>query len=161
VGVDAMSQQREAAVVLAMCAWAKKAISKIEDGAKAIADVSFPEEKTAGVVNDVVVSYTQRIQKRPELKILNPGAFTDWVAARWPDEIETTVRESFLNLTLRDIAVEHGALIDTQGEVCTHAELIDGTTYTMTRLTKESDVLAPMLEKLSLAELPGFIGGAE
>lgn len=155
-----MSQQREAAVVLAMCAWAKKAISKIEDGAKAIADVSFPEEKTAGVVDGTVVSYTQRIQKRPELRILNPGAFTDWVAARWPDEIETTVRESWIT-RLRDMALEHGALIDSQGEVCVHCELIDGTVYTMTKLTKESDVLAPMLEKVSLAELPAFIGGGE
>lgn len=155
-----MSQQREAAVVLAMCAWAKKAISKVEDAAKLVADVSFPEEKTAGVVNDVVVSYTQRIQKRPELKILNPGAFTDWVAARWPEEIETTVRESWIT-RLRDMALEHGALVDTEGEVCTHCELIDGTTYTMTRLTKESGVLAPMLEKVSLAELPAFIAGTE
>lgn len=155
-----MSQQREAAVVLAMCAWAKKAIAKIEDAAKLIADVSFPEEKTAGVVNDIVVSYTQRIQKRPELKILNPGDFTAWVAKRWPTETIMTVRESFLPV-LRDIAIEHGALIDPDGEVCDACELIDGTVYTMTKLTKEADVLAPMLEKVSLAELPAFIGGGE
>jgi hypothetical protein len=154
-----MTIQRNAAVVLAMCSWARKRLTEVEERAKDAADVSFPEEKTAGVIDGTVVSYTQRIQKRPELKILNPGDFTDWVAKRWPTEIIMTVRESFLPV-LREIATEHGALIDQDGEVCDACELIDGTVYTTTRLTKDADaVLEPELSKLRIPDLLYYIEG--
>jgi hypothetical protein len=152
--------QRNAAVVLAMCSWARKRLAEVEDRAKTAADVAFPDEKMAGVIDGTVVSYTQRVQRKPELKILNEGSFVDWVQARWPDEVVPKVRESFLT-KLRDGALEHGAIVDGDGEVCVHAELGDGVVYTATRLTKDADsVLEPELSKLRLPDLIYYIQGA-
>lgn len=154
-----MNERRNAAVVLAMCSWVKKRIGEVEERARAAADVSFPEEKTAGVLNNTVISYTQRVQKRPELKILNEAAFIDWVGWRWPTEVEPKVRDAWLT-ELRNRAIEHGALIDEHGEVCPHAELVEGTVYTMTKLTKDADaVLEPELSKLQLPTLVDYIQG--
>lgn len=150
--------RREAAQVLAMCAWVKRHISKIEDRAKTVADVTFPDEKTAAVVNDTVVAYTSRVSRKPELKILDEGLFTAWVASRWPGEIIQSVNPAFVQNHLYQNAVEHdGVIVDDMGEVCEYAELSDPVEYTTTRLTKNADVLEPILSAVSLADLPALI----
>jgi hypothetical protein len=154
--------RRDAAQVLALCAWAKKQIARIEDRAKVVADVTYPDEKTAGVVDGVVVSYTSRVERKPDLVIKDAAKFTDWVQERWPTEIEPTVRDSFIKFVLQPNAVEHdGVIVDDQGEVCQFAELAEPVVYTTTRLQKNADdVLQPYLTT-PLADLPMLIEGDE
>lgn len=149
--------RRDATQVLAMCAWVKKQIGKVEDQAKAIADVSIPDEKAAGLVGDTVVSYTSRIARQPELAITDSDMFTAWVAEHYPTELVQAVRPSFMTV-LRDNARIAGAVLGPGGEVCEYAELADPVIYTITRLTKDADrALGPVLGGVSLAELPNFI----
>lgn len=155
-----MSDRREAAQVLALCSWVKKQISKIEDKAKEVADVTYPDEKMAAVINDKVVAYTSRVQRKPELKYDDTFAFTEWVSKHYPTEIEWAVRPRFLT-ELRDRAIEQGAILGPGGEVCEVAELDEPIVYTTTRLQKDADdVLWPLLSGLLLADLPDFITGA-
>lgn len=151
--------RREAAQVLAMCSWVRKQISKIEDNAKVIADVAFPEEKTAAVVDGKVVSYTSRVSRKPELEVLDDVNFVGWVAQYFPSEIVSSVRPAFLTM-LRDEALSTGFILGPGGEVCDYARLAEAVVYTTTRLVKEADaVLAPKLSALSLADLPTYIEG--
>jgi hypothetical protein len=155
-----MSARREAAVVLAMTAWVKKRISKIEEQARAVADVSYPDEKTAAVVEGKVVSYTSRVSRRPAalFTILDEPGFADWIQRRWPTEVEIAIRPAFLS-SLAERAERHdGILIDDDGEVCPHVKLNDPIVYTKSYLQKCADeVLAPLLADLTLETLPGYI----
>ncbi len=157
-----MTARRDAATVLAMCAWVKKRISKIEEHAKLVADVSFPDEKTAADVDGTVVAYTSRLTRRPSppFEYSDEPAFVKWVAERWPTEIEDSVRKSFIDYHLVPLAVGTGGhLVDDQGEVCPFAKLKEPIEYTSTRLTKDADgVLEPLLTGESLTSLPDFIG---
>lgn len=148
--------RRDALVTLAMCAWLRKHISKIEDRAKVDADVTMPEEKSAAVVGGKVVAYTSRITRRPELKVLDPDAFTAWVAEHYPSEVMQSVRPAFLSI-LQDQARQTGAVLGPGGEVCDCAVLDDAVIYTTTRLTKDADLLEPLLSKVTLADLPEYI----
>lgn len=148
--------RRDSLQVLAMCAWVRKHIAKIEDSAKADADVSMPEEKSAAVVGDTVVAYTSRISRKPELKVTDPDLFTAWVAEHYPTELTQTVRPAFLTV-LRDNALQTGAVLGPSGEVCEYAVLDDPVVYTSTRLTKDADVLEPLLTRVNLADLPDYI----
>lgn len=149
--------RRDATQVLAMCAWVKKQIGKVEDQAKAVADVSIPEEKAAGLVGDTVVSYTSRVARQPELAITDNDMFTAWVAEHYPTELVQSVRPSFMTV-LRDNARIDGAVLGPGGEVCEFAELAEPVVYTTTRLTKDADkALEPVLGGILLADLPGFI----
>jgi hypothetical protein len=155
-----VSQRRDAAVVLAMVAYVKKRLAKIEEYARDYADVSFAEEKTAGVVNGKVVSYTSRVTRRPAepFTILDKDGFARWVGERWPTEVVMTVRPSFLT-RLAEIAARYGGtLIDEAGEVCEFVKVNDPVLYTRTSLTKDAEeVLKPLLGNETLDSLPGFI----
>lgn len=159
-----MNERRNAALVLAMCSLVKKRISKIEDAAKAVADVSFPDEKTAAVIGDTVVGYTSRVSRRPAepFAVLDEGKFVEWVAARWPTEVEMRVRPAFLTELANRAERTGGVLVDEQGEVCEAVKLADPIVYTMTRLQKEADaVLEPLLADQSLSSLPDYIEYAD
>jgi hypothetical protein len=152
--------RRDAVQVLAMCSWVRRQISKIEDSAKVVADVSFPDEKTAAVVDETVVAYTSRVSRKPELEIHDAGEFVAWVAEHYPTEVVSSVRPSFLTI-LRDNALIAGAILGPGGEVCESAGLADPVVYTQTRLTKDADkALQPILGTLLLADLADYIGGA-
>jgi hypothetical protein len=161
-----MTARRDAGVVLAMCAWARKQLAKVEEHAKTVADVTFPDEKMAAVVDDTVVAYTSRQSRRhaEPLNITDEQGFVKWVAERWPTEIEETVRKSFINLVLVPGASQPGRdgyVFDDEGEACPYARLKDPITYTRTLLTKDADrVLEPLLSMLLLADLPDYIEGA-
>jgi len=148
--------RRDALQVLAMCAWLRKHIAKIDDRAKITADVTMPEEKSAAIVDGTVVAYTSRITRRPELKVLDPVGFPAWVAEHYPSEIMQAVRPAFLSL-LQDQARQTGAVLGPGGEVCDCAVLDDAVIYTTTRLTKDADVLEPLLTTVTLADLPEYI----
>lgn len=151
--------RREAAQVLAMCSWVRRQLTKLEDSAKVVADVSFPEEKTAAVVDETVVAYTSRIARKPELEIHNDLDFVAWVAHYYPTEVVSAVRPSFLTV-LRDNAIVAGAVLGPGGEVCESAALADPVVYTTTRLTKDADkALQPLLADRALSDLPTFIQG--
>lgn len=152
--------RRDAAQVLAMCAWVEQRVKKIKERAQAVADVTFPEEKTAGVVGDKVVSYTSRVRKKPEIRGCKDFAFIEWVSKHYPTEIEWAVRPAFLT-QLRDSAMDKdGIILGPHGEVCEVAELDEPVVYTMTRLEKTAgEVLEPLLSRLLLADLPDYITG--
>lgn len=151
--------------MLAMCAWVKQQIKKIEEQAQAEADVTFPDEKTAGSVKDAkgddkVVSYTSRVQRKPEILGRKDFAFIEWVSKHYPTEIEWAVRPAFLT-ELRDRALDKdGIILGPHGEVCEVAGLDDPVVYTMTKLQKGADkLLEPLLSKVPLADLPDLIAG--
>lgn len=157
-----MTSQRDAAAILGLCQFVKKQIGKIEDEAKAVADVSFPDEKVAGVYAGAVVSHTFRGSRKPKdpFVIKDEAAFVAWVAERWPTEVTAAIRKSFLDV-LAQKAAEHGAIVDDAGEVCEHAELAEPISYIATYLDRTAaEKLAPLLA-VPLAELPTFIAGSE
>ena len=155
-----MSSRRDAAAILAMCAYVKKRIAKIEEAARDTADVTYPEEKTAGTVGGRVVSYTTRLSSRPRelFTILDDTGFIEWVAQRFPTEIVNTVRPSFLTVLAEKAHATSGVLIDDQGEVCEAVKVNDPTVYTRTTLTKDAAAtLEPLLAGLTLESLPDYI----
>jgi len=163
VADEPVATRRDAAAILGLCQFVKKQIGKIEDAAKAVADVSFPDEKVAGVYAGRVVSHTYRGSRKPRepFTIKDEAAFVAWVAERWPSEITAAIRKSFLDNVLIANATEHGGfIIDDQGEVCEHAELAEPVQYIATYVDKNAaEHLQPLLA-VSLAELPAFIEGA-
>lgn len=153
--------RRDAAQVLAMCSWVRKQVSIIEDAAKVAADVTYADEKMAGVVDGTVVSYTSRVSRKPELEVLDETGFVAWVDEHYPTEIVSSVRPAFVTM-LRDQALTTGFVIGPGGEVCDAVRLGDPTVYTQTRLVKDAEgVLAPKLSALTLADLPTYIEGGE
>lgn len=153
--------RRDAAQVLAMCAWVKRHISKIEERAKLVADVSFPEEKTAAAVDGTVVAYTSRVTRKPSepFTVLDEAGFLNWVLQRWPTEVEQRVRPAWVTILSQGFVID-GVLTDGEGEICEHVKVNDPVVYTTTRLTKEADdVLQPLLVNESLASLPDLIEG--
>ncbi|OYN76834.1 hypothetical protein [Mycolicibacterium sphagni] len=155
--------RREAAQILAMVAWTKRQLGKIEARAKAEIDVQFAEEKIAATVEvdgkPVVVGYTQMVQPKPQLQVTDPEKFVQWVAERWPTEIVESVRESFLPV-LKERCVD-GILIDDQGEPCPFASLTDPDPYSRTFLTKNGEeTLTPVLGSWSLEDLVKVIEAA-
>lgn len=82
-----------------MCSWVRKQISKVEDNAKIIADVSFPDEKTAAVVDGTVVSYTSRVSRKPELEVLDEV----YTTTRLSKEADAALAPKLSGLTLADL----------------------------------------------------------
>jgi hypothetical protein len=157
-GGDRM-KRRDAAQALALIGWIRQQLKRIEATYKDSADVPFVGEKIAGSVlgedgKPVVVSYTQHCKNSDEFRILDEDAFVAWVQERYPTEIVTTVRKSFLDNVLKPSAFQMGALIDNDGEACQSVEVWPGGGYLRTNLVKGADdAIAPLLASLSLADL--------
>lgn len=155
-----MTSRREAAQVLAMCQWVKRRLKAVEERAKTVADVSYPSEKTAATVDGTVVGYTQRVTRKPAdpFVVLDRQGFVEWVEARWPSEVEKTVRPAFLSVLAMSAEQHDGIVIDDDGEVCPFVKAADPIVYTTTTLAKGSDeLLEPLLAHRSLASLTDFI----
>ena len=155
-----MTRRRDAAVVLAMVAWAKKRLAAIERDARLTAEVEYPGEKTAAVVDGQAVAYVSQVTRKPTepFTYLNEAGFIDWVAQRWPSEIEARVRPAFLAILAEKAEAHDGNLIDDDGEVCPWVKVNDPITYTTTRLEKHAEaLLAPLLGHRTLDTLTDYI----
>lgn len=152
--------RRPAATVLALCSWAIKELRAIEAQAKDEVDCTYADEQISGVYEGTVVSTTKRVSRKPELKILNEAEFVAFVTRYWPTEVVPAVRPAFLE-ELRNRALEVGAVISPEGEVCDAAELAEPVEYIGTYLKKGAgDVLAPLLDT-PLSQLPKLIEETE
>lgn len=153
--------RRDAALILALCSYVKRRVAAVEERAKRIAEVEFPQEKVAAAIDGTVVAYTGRYTRRPRepFTVLDDAGFVAWVQNRWPTEVQsvTVIRPAFLQV-LAERAQEHGALVDDDGEVCDFVKLADDEAYTRTSLTTGAvDVLKPLLDAYNLASLEDII----
>lgn len=148
--------RRPAATVLALCSYIIKEVRAIEAQAKDEVDCQYADEQISGVYEGTVVSTTKKVSRKPELKILNEAEFVAFVTRYWPTEVVPAVRPAFLE-ELRTRALEVGAVISPEGEVCAAAELAEPVEFITTYLKKSAgETLKPLLG-VSLADLPKLI----
>lgn len=158
-----MPNRREAALVLAMCSVVKKRIAAIEERAKLIAGVELPRERVCATVDGkVVVATTGRYTKRPRERftVLDNTGFVNWVAARWPTEVEAVpaIRPAFVEWLAEKARSKNGVLVDDDGEVCDFVKLNDDEAYIATYLAPGgADMLGPLLAEQTLDDLGRFI----
>jgi hypothetical protein len=109
-------------------------------------------DAVAGKWNGRNVSKATKVSGRRRMRITDPAAFGDWVASRWPTEVrvEQAVNTAFLSL-LEDRALDKGALIDDDGEVCPFVEVVEGSAYVSVR--KDRDATRIVADLLSSGQL--------
>ena len=127
------------AATLALCSWLKKRVAEWEADAKAALELETGERKAAKV-GGAVIGYTNKVRGRKRLRVINETGFVQWVFRRWPDETVQTrsVGEAFRK-KLEQQALNLGALIDDEGEVCPHVEIVEGEPFLSTKLTESAD----------------------
>lgn len=139
------------AATLALCSWLKKRITEWEAQAKAALEL-VPGERKAAQLNGVTVGYTNKVRGRKRFRVINEAGFTEWVSQRWPDEIVTyrQVNPAFREKLEKQACALDG-LIDDDGEVCPHVEVVAGEPYLTTKLSDEADItIAGLLAKGAL-----------
>ena len=124
---------RTAAAKLAVCKWIRGQVGKWEDEAKAELSDMVAGDRQAALLAGYKIGTVTMCGGRREFRIVDDNRLAEWVAERWPDEVEhiVQVRPRFLRI-LAERALKHGALIDNAGEVCPWAELRHGEPYLMT-----------------------------
>lgn len=122
-----MTPQREAAALLAALAAHRHDIEDLEREVRAVADVSYGDEKVAGVVDGVVIGTTGRYERRPNepFTVLDKTGFVEWVKSRYPTEVVETVRPAFLKELADRAEKSCGVLLDENGEPCEAVKLND------------------------------------
>lgn len=150
-----MKTQREAAALLALCSSARHALEDLEREAKTVVDVSYGDEKVAGVVDGVVIGTTGRYERRPRdpFTVLDETSFLDWVKSRYPTEVVEVVRPSFLKILADQAEKTGGVLIDDQGEVCDAVKLNDPevSVRTYVKRTDEAKAVLSQLQEFPIA----------
>jgi hypothetical protein len=133
---------RTAAAKLAVCKWIRGQVAKWEDEAKAELSDMVAGDRQAALLAGYKIGTVTTCEGKREFRIVDDNRLAEWVAERWPDEVEhfVQVRPAFLRI-LANRVLKHGALIDTAGEVCPWAELRRGEPYLMTKPDRDMDAV--------------------
>ena len=131
---------RTAAAKLAVCKWIRGQVGKWEDEAKAELRDMVAGDRQAALLAGYKIGTVTMCGGRREFRIVDDNRLAEWVAERWPDEVEhiVQVRPAFLQILL-DRTLKYGALTDDAGEVCPWAELRHGEPYLMTKPDRDID----------------------
>ena len=131
---------RTAAAKLAVCKWIRGQVGKWEAEAKAELSDMVAGDRQAALLAGYKIGTVTMCEGRREFRIVDDNRLAEWVAERWPDEVEhiVQVRPAFLQILL-DRTLKYGALIDNNGDVCPWAELRHGEPYLMTKPDRDID----------------------
>jgi hypothetical protein len=131
---------RTAAAKLAVCRWIRDQVRRWEDEAKAELGDMVAGDRRAALLAGYTIGTVTMCEGKRQFHVVDDRRLGEWVAERWPEQIETIVqvRPAFLNI-LAARALKHGALIDDDGEVCPWAELRRGEPYLMTKPGRDID----------------------
>ncbi len=108
-------------------------------------------DRVSGRYGGVLVAQATRAKGAQRVRVTDQAGLAAWVQERWPTEVETTitVNPAFLEV-LKGKAKRLGALIDDDGEVCPHMEIVVGDPSV--RLTVDKDVdMAAVISALAAA----------
>lgn len=123
---------------LALCKWLRDRIREWEASAKAELQM-LPGERKAAVINGHNLGYVTLANGRKSVSVDDETAFLAWIEARWPSEVEKTVRPAFRKKML-DLALKRGALIDGDGVVCEAVSVRQGDPYPLPQLSDDADI---------------------
>jgi hypothetical protein len=126
--------ERTAVVKLALCKWISARVKDWEAEAKADLAQMVQGDRTAALLNGYKIGTVTKCEGRRAVEVVDEQRLAEWVASRWPTEVETSVRvrPAFMRV-LADRIRKHGALIDQDGEVCPWVEIGYGDPYLMTK----------------------------
>ena len=138
---------REAASVLARVAWMRKKLTELEEEAKRHLDLQPGERAMAVLPNGIQVGYVAEVGGAKTIIIEDETRFAEWVAERWPTEVVTAVRKSFL-AAKKEAIHKLGALLDpATGEVCPYLSVGKNADYAKVTL----DVINADVAMMALA----------
>jgi hypothetical protein len=143
---------RSAATRLAVCKWLRDQIHEWECEAKAelVQAGMIPRDREAAMLGRIPIGEVTYCQGRRSFDVVFPDKFAQWVAERWPTEVETmlVVNPAFVEGKLKSKAMKLGALIDDEGEVCPYVEIGRGNPYFMASNTDDAGIaIGAMLER--------------
>jgi hypothetical protein len=125
---------------------------ELADQAKADLQALEVGDTVAGRYDGQIIAKATKTKGRKKLRVINETGFVEWVYRRWPDETWQirSIGEAFRK-KLEDKALALGALIDDDGEVCPHVEVVEGDPYITVR--KEKDAPFVVAQLLSSGQL--------
>jgi hypothetical protein len=141
-----VSQMHEAAFRAGVWAVIEERAKQLKDQAKAELAALEVGDTVAGKFNGQTVAKATKTRGRRRLRVINETGFVEWVFRRWPDETIQirSVREAFRK-KLEDKAIDLGGLIDDDGAVCPHVEVVEGEPYISVRKDKEAPFIVAQL----------------
>jgi hypothetical protein len=151
-----MSELHDAAFRAGVWQVIEQRAKELKDQAKAELSALEVGDTVAGKYQGQAVAKATKTRGRRRLRVINEVGFVEWVLRRWPDEtIQTrTVRESFRK-KLEDKAIDLGGLIDDDGAVCPHVEVVEGEPYISVRKEKDAPFLVAQLLSSGRVSLDG------
>lgn len=151
-----MTDLHDAALRAGLWAVIEQRAKELKDAAKAELAALQVGDTVAGGVDGHLVAKATKVHGHRKLRVINECGYVEWVYRRWPDETwqPRKIGDAFRR-KLEDRAVELGALIDDDGEVCPHVEVVEGEPYVMVRRGKDADTVVAQLFSSGRMSLDG------
>jgi hypothetical protein len=111
-----------AAATIAFCKWLTYDVEAWENKARAdLAGRMVLGDVFQVLMGDVPIGSVSLRRRGQKLTVLNERLFIQWVAERWPEQVEQRVNPDFVKVLAGRARQFNGVLTDYQGEVCEHA----------------------------------------
>lgn len=138
---------RQAAAVLAACSWLKKQITQIENGVKPFLELQGGESKNAELPHGdgtAVIGKVIMAAGKKSVSVEDWKGLAAWVKERWPDRVMESVDPTWWDKQKSEIS-KNGALYDGNGEICPYVVVLQGDSYSMTKLNDTADEVVQKL----------------
>ena len=149
------TEKSDAVTTLLIAKWLRDRVKEWEASAKAVLERHMlPGGREPAYLNEIDVGAVTYAKGRREVTITDDQEFARWVQQRWPTEVEVVVRvrDSFVS-ALKARALNQGALIDDEGEVCPYVEVGHGSPYFLPKPTDDAAILfAAALKRGDISE---------
>lgn len=137
--------------------------SVIAARAKELADAAKAElaelevgDTVAGRYQGQIVAKATKTKGRRKIRVVNEVGFVEWVYRRWPDETwQIRSIGAAFRKKLEEQALALGALIDEDGVVCPHVEVVEGDPYITVRKEKDAPFIVAQLLSSGQLSLEG------
>ena len=83
---------RTAAAKLAVCKWIRDQVGKWEDEAKAELSDMVAGDRQAALLAGYKIGTVTMCEGRRGFRVIDENRLGEWVAARWPEQIQTVVQ---------------------------------------------------------------------
>jgi hypothetical protein len=141
-----MTALHDAAFRAGLWQFVEQRAKELKDEAKAELQALEVGDTVAGRIDGQVIAKATKTSGRKKLRVINEVGFVEWVYRRWPDETwQIRSIGAAFRKKIEDQALALGALIDDDGEVCPHVEVVQGDPFVTVRREKEAPFIVAQL----------------